>query len=193
MNLKCSECGKDFWRRVSHVGVTVFCSKKCFATKRVTQCYFCEKELILRRSLLRQKNFCNKSCRMKWQNSLWVPKHRKNITCLTCRKIVNRKKSVVEKSNKHFCSSSCYRKVGGNNPRWKGGKTFDRDGYVTLWMPSGKIKEHRLVIEKRLGRKLRKNEVVHHKNENKSDNRACNLQIMTASEHARFHRLNKKA
>lgn len=58
---------------------------------------------------------------------------------------------------------------------------------------NGKIKtEHRYIMEKHLGRELNRNEVVHHINEIKTDNRICNLMIMSISEHSRLHHLGKK-
>ena len=39
----------------------------------------------------------------------------------------------------------------------------------------------------RSGRYLKENEVVHHINENKLDNRPENLEVMTASEHIKLH------
>jgi len=47
--------------------------------------------------------------------------------------------------------------------------------------------QHRVVMEKKLGRKLRKGEIVHHVDHNKKNNHPDNLQVMTQGEHARLH------
>ena len=47
--------------------------------------------------------------------------------------------------------------------------------------------EHRFCMEQLLGRQLRRNEVVHHINGNKLDNRIENLMVMDMSEHSRLH------
>ena len=49
------------------------------------------------------------------------------------------------------------------------------------------IPEHRAVIEELLDIKLNKNQVVHHINGNKKDNRPENLQVMDWREHSRLH------
>ena len=46
---------------------------------------------------------------------------------------------------------------------------------------------HRAMMEEHLGRKLDRQEVVHHINGDKHDNRLGNLQVMTLSEHTRHH------
>jgi hypothetical protein len=55
----------------------------------------------------------------------------------------------------------------------------DKQGYVF---------EHRLVLEKKLGRMLSKEECSHHINGNCADNRSENLEAFPSNaEHARFH------
>jgi hypothetical protein len=47
--------------------------------------------------------------------------------------------------------------------------------------------EHRLIMEKHLGRILNSDEVIDHINGNKKDNRLSNLRLMSLSEHSRKH------
>jgi hypothetical protein len=54
---------------------------------------------------------------------------------------------------------------------------------------NGYVLEHRIVIENYLGRVLNDNEIVHHKNHNKKDNRLENLEVMNNREHNRKHGL----
>lgn len=69
------------------------------------------------------------------------------------------------------------------------------DGYVAVYFPqhpkcdkTGYVKEHRIIVEIFIGRLLTDEEVVHHINEVKSDNRISNLMLFpTNSAHIKFH------
>ena len=83
---------------------------------------------------------------------------------------------------------------GKNNPSWKGGKTVDKSGYILVYSPNhpyrdnhNYVREHRLVMEKIIGRYLLPEEVVHHINNVNDDNRPENLEVMTQSKHAKNH------
>ncbi len=67
-----------------------------------------------------------------------------------------------------------------------------RNGYFTYTDRSGNERfTHRRVMEKKLGGRLADGIVVHHLNEDKSDNRPTNLVAMRADIHARHHRLSE--
>lgn len=73
------------------------------------------------------------------------------------------------------------------NPRWKGGRSIDREGYVMIRVNGKAVREHRHIMEQMICRKLRPDEVVHHRNHNRSDNRESNLELLKFSEHGRIH------
>ena len=84
---------------------------------------------------------------------------------------------------------------GPANPAYTGGRFVGANGYVYVLVAEhprrdvrGYVLEHRLVMESVIGRYLTADEVVHHINHERTDNRAENLHLYaTQSEHRAAH------
>ena len=86
------------------------------------------------------------------------------------------------------CSRECGYKIRKSNPplKNKGKGWINPQGYRCLKVDGKEVKEHRLIMENYLGRKLSSKEDVHHINRIKDDNRVENLQVMSHSDHAKI-------
>jgi len=119
-------------------------------------------------------------------------------TCPRCqaqdRIMVSGVRASLRKKNLTGVCKKCIRKVvhpnvnkGNSCYNWKGGRRQTNNGYTMVravthpFAKNGYVFEHRLVMEKRLGRYLLPTETVHHKNAIKDDNRLENLEIWAAS------------
>ena len=106
-------------------------------------------------------------------------------------------KKRVEKIKKWHKNNPDFFK-GENHPNWKGGRYIHTKGYWFILKPEhpycrkkGYILEHRIIIEKYLGRYLQPKEECHHINGNKLDNRLQNLMAFkNHSSHLQFENKN---
>lgn len=117
--------------------------------------------------------------------------------CLSCGEKFLARQSQIKIGNGRYCSKSCGKR-GVNNPSWNGGVKI-AEGYRKVLEhghpyadAKGYVSEHRLIMEKFLDRYLKPEEVVHHINGDRQDNRIVNLEIMNRSTHKSLHNLGNK-
>lgn len=173
---RCLYCGKEFYTKPSRIkeGRGKYCSLKCSHKL----CY-------------------DDKARAKMsKHSFWKgkPAWNRGIPCPTeIRQKISKTltgKILSESTKKKLSKVLKGKNVGPKNGNWKGG--IGKTGrYVHLTVANGiYISQHRYLMEKILSRKLLPNEVVHHINFRRDDNRLENLQVMDKSEHSTFHNLH---
>ena len=121
------------------------------------------------------------------------------VNCHTCGKKLFKIPSELELHKNIYCSRDCYSKARKKLTRelssnWNGGIWITPDGYRFIKQEDGTYRgEHRLIMEKSLGRSLLSEEIVHHIDGDKLNNNIDNLCLMSRKQHADIHRdkLNK--
>jgi len=186
---KCARCNAlvKFQKYKSHLSLT--CSQKCAASiswaKRqkaemtTLQCQHCGQDFSLLNSVIRARKkthgnpmYCSKKC---------ADEAKKNINhCKVCNKVFSGRVARIT------CGIKCANIFKKRNGTWY------ENGYIVEYTGAKNgIKQHRRIMQDYLGRKLTNDEVVHHINGIRDDNRLENLQLTTHSEHSSHHRIEE--
>jgi len=153
------------------------------------QCKLCQSNFVITKD---REFYCSHRCQakdaIKSANLKKTPRKKtgKIIYCKVCNKEFYVRFYRLEKVK--YCSRSClakehlkkYVKEFGfkstNKPKHR---------YKKITINGKQYYEHRYIMEKYLGRKLEKWEHIHHKNDDSSDNRLENLEILSNADHQR--------
>lgn len=109
-----------------------------------------------------------------------MPKKRgNNAVCQNCNYPFSVNPADMRRGRGKYCSKICYTEAIRKNPS----SYICSGGYIVV----RRQRIHRTLMEQHLGRKLAKDEHVHHINGNKQDNRLENLVVLNASEHHKLH------
>ena len=115
--------------------------------------------------------------------------------------VLSRTTLMQKKKRKKLSSKDCKaiseRLKGSHNPRWNEGKYINKGGYVFIRSHDhpyadvrGYVFEHRLVMEKHIGRHLLPTEIVHHIDGNVRNNTIENLMLYSShAVHMKEHML----
>jgi len=143
-------------------------------------CTLCGKTVKIPPRRVKGFRYCSRECRAKGSSGERHYIHRRPDIYEFQKKRLNQYKGDWKKEN---------------NPNWGGGKSKLMSGYILIKCDShpyvnkaGYVLEHRLVMEKHLGRILLPSEIVHHINGNVQDNRIENLMLFSnQAEHNKHH------
>lgn len=142
---------------------------------------------------------CGKRSRTTWNNYCQYQRKRGWTGRTYCQPCAARQSGKAQLGRKcPSVSQANHERRGAKHASWKGGRYIDAQGYVLVNVRSGHNngksgwdsyrKEHYLVMEEHLGRKLRSGEVIHHIDGDKTNNRPNNLWLaQDQSKHRTAH------
>lgn len=164
MKKPCLKCGKEFNCKPSKFESRKYCSTAC-ASKQVTKpCSICGTSVTRPQSQILKVVFCSMDCASVGKRE--------------------RFKQMNIEMNPDRMTLEVRTKLRNARLGTGEGKTYEKTFGVHT---------HRIVAAEKLGRPLRKGEVVHHKDEVIRNNDPDNLEVFASqAEHARHHKLNSK-
>lgn len=152
-------------------------------------CQVCKKEFKVILQRIKTAKYCSVRCKAISQQGKpsWNKGIKTGIVPKNAFKKGHKESRTARIKRGHKISAA---QLGEKHWNWKGGKHKNYSGYVIIYAPNhpfcdcnGYILEHRLVMEKILGRYLTKDEIVHHINGVKDDNRPENLMLCIQNKH----------
>ena len=169
-------------------------SQQAMASRVLSPCPQCGKDFYRFPSDIErgEKKFCSKACYLAHRKANFVPKTVPRV-CKQCGKDFTIPFCYLKKFKNpgQYCSRECWNEYMRANGGTHGGKKkagwgqgegsfTDCHGYVHEYDPIRHkfVRQHRLVMERMLGRPLEKGEKVHHKNGKRGDNAPENLELI---------------
>lgn len=192
--MNCLICGKSIKSYKSTEGKQRYCSKECRLKKThiYANCLWCGVIYRVAQSRYYQKGNRYKYCLDKCYNESIAALKKQRLAkityiCTNCAKIFTCRRNG--KTNWRFCGQECSKQYmrGKEVSTYVNGTTINVAGYKLIKVGDKYLYEHRLVMEEFLGRKLKKDEVVHHRDENRLNNDISNLELLEKREHDRYH------
>ena len=211
IQVACTECGKEIERFKSQAKLSKqpFCSNVCkarwYGRERLAAgtwvrpnkprrgmeqpCATCGQPVYRPASAPDRPRYCSWACQHQGQRIERVEK-----PCEHCGILMVLHPSTAQ--TRRFCTKACEHAQRTKRPtgRIVNGRPvlINAMGYLTIYAPAhpaaghnGRVLEHRIIMEQVLGRPLTREEHVHHRNGDKTDNRPENLEVLAPDEHTR--------
>lgn len=200
VELTCAQCGEAFVvKGKQKASAQRYCSRKCqydaarvrgvVPERKPDRALVCEEcgEAFVVSARATQARFCSDRC---WQASYRrrkaearpgrAPRVAPDRRCENCGESFQPHPGA---SAARFCSKACYHEHGRGEraAAFKGGRTINSQGYVRVLVDGRYRAEHRVVMERKLGRSMLPGESVHHRNGVRDDNRPENLELRIAA------------
>ena len=158
------------------------------APREEVVCKTCGMSFVVRVS--RKRKYCSRKCAGKACATKYNAARPEKI-CVLCGK---KFKPQPSRKNAQYCGIVCSNtaKARAHSARHGDSMRGIPTGSGKSYVKEGGRHQHRVVMERELGRVLDSNELVHHLDKNIKNNQIENLQLVTRAEHLNIHRRLKR-